>query len=194
MEPAEPPLEPLLLDLPEAIETPRLRLVIPRAGDGAEVTASVRASLPELKQWMPWAHDGYADRDGEVWCRRAVAEFHAREQLQFMLRDRAGGRHVGNVGAFKFDWKVRSCEIGYWLRTDAVGRGFMTEAVAALVSTLQERAGIRRVEIRCDDRNVRSALVAERCGFAREGLFHADSLDCAGQPRDTRVYALVRRA
>ncbi len=46
------------------LHTERLLLRVPHAGDGPMVTASVRESLTELKQWMPWASDSYGEKDG----------------------------------------------------------------------------------------------------------------------------------
>ena len=66
--------DPLLIDLPEELFSSRLRLRVPRAGDGAMVFASVRDSLAELKPWMPWAKDAYSVEDGETWCRKSAAE------------------------------------------------------------------------------------------------------------------------
>ena len=45
-----------------------------------------------------------------------------------------------------------------------------------------------------DDTNERSRRVAERCGFALEGVLRGDTLAPSGEPRDTRVYALTRSA
>ncbi len=74
-------MEPLLIDVPTEIATARLRLRVPRAGDGAAVTPLVRASLAELKPWMPSANDGYDDDAGEAWCRRAAGQFLLRQTL-----------------------------------------------------------------------------------------------------------------
>jgi ribosomal-protein-serine acetyltransferase len=49
----------------------------------------------------------------------------------------------------------------------------------------------RRVEVRMDDTNERSWRVAQRAGFALEGVLRNDSLSPAGVARDTRVYALT---
>ncbi|GAB46994.1 hypothetical protein MOPEL_003_00170 [Mobilicoccus pelagius NBRC 104925] len=68
----------------------------------------------------------------------------------------------------------------------------MWEAVAALVDA-SLAAVLRRVEIRCDPRNVRSAHAAESLGFVREGVLRcsvADPSDPA-RLRDTAVYARV---
>jgi RimJ/RimL family protein N-acetyltransferase len=50
---------------------------------------------------------------------------------------------------------------------------------------------MQRLEIRCDERNRRSAAVAERAGYDREGLFRRDALDPAGNLRNTIIYAKI---
>lgn len=185
------PLEPLLLEFPEVIETTRLRLQVPGPSDGGRICSAVQMSLEQLKPWMPWAKDDYSERDAEIWCRRARGEFHLRKQVQYMIVESRIGEHIGNVGTFKFNWEVRSGEIGYWLRSDRTGQGLMTEAVLAIRDDLVRRLGFRRIEIRCDDGNLASGRVAERAGFALEGVFRSESLTVQGQPRDTRIYAHV---
>jgi RimJ/RimL family protein N-acetyltransferase len=182
-------MNPILLDVPVELQTQRLILRTPRPGEGKIVYPSVRASIEELKTWMPWASDAYNEDAAEEWCRKAAADFIVRNQLQFciFLRD---GRHAGNIGAFRFKWEIPACEIGYWLRTDLVGRGLMTEAAQALNNMLAGTLHMRRIQIVCDNLNRRSYGVAERCGFSLDGTIRAsckspdnDSL------RDERIYS-----
>jgi RimJ/RimL family protein N-acetyltransferase len=183
-------MNPILLSVPEELQTARLRLRTPRPGDGEVVFPSVQGSLAELKAWMPWATDDYSQQSAEEWCRKSAAEFITRVQLQYCLFT-LDGHHAGNVGAFRFDWNVPSCEIGYWLRTDLVGQGLMSEAVNALVAMLVRDLKMVRLEIRCDDRNVRSARVAERCGFQLEGVTRCVERLKDGTLRDRRTYARI---
>jgi RimJ/RimL family protein N-acetyltransferase len=46
----------------------------------------------------------------------------------------------------------------------------------------------RRIEIRCDARNTRSAAVAERAGYTLEARLHHDTRAPDGSLRDTLVY------
>jgi RimJ/RimL family protein N-acetyltransferase len=183
----------LLVDFVDTIDTPRLQLRVPREGDGPAVFASVQASIDELIRWMPWASKEYSSDDAESWCRKARADFHAREQLQFTILERATQKHVGNIGAFKLNFDVPKCEIGYWLRTDRTGRGYMTEALRSLAEYLLVVHAFRRIEVRCDDENTRSSKVAERAGFTLEGTQKCESRDHHAKLRDTRVYARVQR-
>jgi RimJ/RimL family protein N-acetyltransferase len=180
-------MDPMLYDVPESLATARLRLLVPRAGDGARVYPSVRASINELNPWMPWAKPDYSETDAELWCRKSFVEFHARRELQYLMLE--GESHIGSIGAFGFDWEVRSCEIGYWLRSDRVGRGLMSEAVLAVSELAERELKIHRIRIRCDPRNIRSASVARRCGFELDGTMRHDAKDAAGAYRDTLVFS-----
>ena len=182
---------PLLLEVPEELRTARLTLRAPRVGDGATIFPAVRASLPELKVWMPWATDAYALEDAEQWCRRGASAFILREAFAFLMFVE-GGEYVGNISLFNLNWAAPRCEIGYWLATPHCGRGLMTEAVGALFTLACDALKAERVEIRCDDRNERSRRVAERCGFDLEAVLRRENRGADGQLRDTCVFAKLR--
>ena len=84
---------------------------------------------------------------------------------------------VGCVGLLFYpnchqDWGKDSAEIGYWLSDDAVGYGYMTEAVKAL-ETNAFKKGLNRIVIRTDAKNVRSDSVPKRCGYCLEGTLRS---------------------
>ena len=106
--------------------------------------------------------------------------------------DAEPGLLVASVGLHRMDWAVPRFEVGYWRRAGHGGRGYVAEAVQALTRLCFDRLGARRVEIRLDDGNDASRHVAERAGFTLEAVLRGDSLDPAGMPRSTRVYARVR--
>ena len=47
--------EPILVELPVELLTPRLRLVPPSPGDGLMVNRAIAESFVELHRWMDWA-------------------------------------------------------------------------------------------------------------------------------------------
>lgn len=185
--------DPILLDLPEQLTTDRLTLRPPRAGDGARINAAVVESARELAQWMPWARPIPSPRDTELWVRNSAVKFLARQDLNFSLYLKGTDTFVGSCGMPRLNWDVPTFEIGYWLRTSQCGKGYMHEAVEAVTRFAIEHLKARRIEIRCDDHNVRSARVAERAGFTLEGTLRSDARS-GGDPtklRDTRVYAFI---
>jgi RimJ/RimL family protein N-acetyltransferase len=183
--------DPILIDLPETIETERLLLAAPRPGIGPALAVAIAESLGHLSPWMPWAQQAPSFEDSEAVARRLCADFIARRDLAYQIYDLApqGRRLLGGTGLHRLDWDVRRFEIGYWIRASAEGQGYVSEAVMALTRMAFEQLRARRVEIRMDDVNQRSRAVAERCGFELEGILRHDSLTPAGEPRNTCVYA-----
>jgi RimJ/RimL family protein N-acetyltransferase len=191
-------MDPLLIDVPERIETDRLVLRPPRRGDGVLVNDAVRVSLAELGPWLPWAGTMPSVDESEMHCRRQQARFILREDfvLLVFLRGADGGEGelVGGTGLHRIDWSLRRFEIGYWRKTGCEGRGFLTEAVSAVARLAFDVLGARRVEIRMDDNNAPSWRLAERAGFTLEAILRFDAATPQGEPRSTRVYARVRGA
>src|SRR5512138_360966 len=189
-------LDPLLIDVPQAIATERLWLRCPRAGDGPVVNEAIVQTLDDLKPWMPWAQTAPTLEESELHCRRAAARYAAREDLQLLIFERlpgdGEGRLLGGTGLHRMDWSVPRFEIGYWRRSGEGGRGVIGEAVRALARFAFDTLGAQRVEVRMSSDNLRSRAVAQRSGFTFEGVLRRDSRAVNGEPRDTAVYARVR--
>jgi RimJ/RimL family protein N-acetyltransferase len=187
--------DPLLIDVPERLDGERTLLLAPRAGLGAEMALVITQSLSHLRPWMPWAQDAPTVESAELVVRRMQADFIARRDLCFQIYarrpDGSPGRLLGGTGLHRIDWAVRRFEIGYWVRPEAAGQGHVSEAVRLLTALAFGRLGARRVEIRCDTRNLKSRAVAERCGFALEGVLRSNVLGVDGHARDTAVFARI---
>jgi RimJ/RimL family protein N-acetyltransferase len=110
-----------------------------------------------------------------------------------MILLKGTGTIIGGTGLHRIEWSVPKFEIGYWVRTGYGGQGFITEAVNGLTQFAFDTLGARRIEIRCDVRNVRSANVARRAGYPLEATFRHDARDhINGKLRDTYIFAKVR--
>lgn len=191
-------MNPLLIDVPECLETEGLRLRRARPGDGAALCAAVTASQAELRPWMPWAQEETDVEASEAVVRRMHGDFALRTDLPMLVFERGAdgseGRLVGGTGLHRIAWDLPRFEIGYWRRTGCDGLGVATEAARAMTRLAFDHLRARRVEIRMDARNWRSIRVAERAGFTFEGLLRQDARAPDGSVRDTRVYARVRGA
>ncbi len=165
-----PPIDPILLDFPEEFETERLLIRATRPGDGAELNAAIRESRKELAPFMPFARVLPKPEETEALVRRRRLHFLDRSDMMMLMTDRATGQILGSSGLHRMNWDVRRFEIGYWIRTSRAGEGLVTEAVHGLTDYAARFLDANRIEIRCDDRNLRSAAVAERAGFTLEGV------------------------
>ncbi len=188
-------MDPLLEDVPERIETERLILRVARGADAAALNAAVHEALADLSAWMPWAQTAPSLAQSHADCRRMQAKFLLRDDLAMFMFERhpdgSEGGFIGGTGLHRISWTVRRFELGYWCRTRAQGKGYVAEAAQALTRFAFDQLRARRVEVRMDDGNERSWKVAQRAGFAFEGVLRSDSLNPLGLARDTRVYALT---
>jgi RimJ/RimL family protein N-acetyltransferase len=183
-------VNPVLLDLPFPIRTDRLLIRPEREGDGAELNAAILDSFAELHAWMPWAREKPTPEESEENVRRAIAKFISREDLRLAIYDPSSPRLLGMTGLHVHDWKVPALEVGYWVRTPEAGKGYITEAVAALSRYAFEVIGVKRLQLHCDADNERSSAIARRLGFVHEGALRMNGFKADGKRlRDTLVFA-----
>ncbi len=183
-------MDALLLDFPQQFETQRLTIRCPLPGDGPELNAAVLESWENLAQWMPWATERPTVEESEHNVRRAYLRFLAREDLRLSLFMRGTDTLVGSSGLHRIDWEVPKFEIGYWVRKRYARQGLITEAVEGITRFAFQTLGAKRVEIRCDAKNVRSMAVAKRLDFVLDGTLRNDARDhITGELRDTLVFS-----
>jgi RimJ/RimL family protein N-acetyltransferase len=99
---------------------------------------------------------------------------------------------IGWCCLMKWNPDYRSATMGYCLDDSAWGRGFATEAAAALLQWAFDTLDLNRVQAETDTRNGASGRVLEKLGFVLEGTLRQDCI-VEGEVSDTWVYGLLRR-
>lgn len=183
---------PILLDIPETLETERLLLCCPGPGDGTKMQEAILETWETLRIWMPWAKGSPpTEEETEALHRKWKARFLAREEFTFQILSKATGAPVGMIGLHPRNWEVPSFEIGYWCRSACEGRGYISEAVRAVTRLAFEALKAQRVEIRCDLANERSRRVAQRCGYTLEATLRNEERANDSSLRHTQVFSLI---
>jgi len=78
---------------------------------------------------------------------------------------------------YRFNWRGRNVELGYWLDAAMQGKGIVTATCRTMVRHAFEEHQLHKVVISCAIDNPRSRAVAERLGFTQEGILRqADRL------------------
>ncbi|MCM3690531.1 GNAT family N-acetyltransferase [Neobacillus niacini] len=185
-------MKPSLKEFPEEFTTERLLIRKPLPGDGKAVYEAIQASLNELKPWMPWAHMNQTEQDVEANIRNSIAKFITREDLRLHLFNKETGEFIGSSGLHRINWDIPKFEIGYWIDTRFSGRGYISESTDAITKFAFAELNAKRVEIRCDSKNIKSRVIPEKLGFTLEGILKYDSISVASkEPRDTCVFAKI---
>jgi RimJ/RimL family protein N-acetyltransferase len=187
--------EPLPLDIPEALETKRLVLRCPRAGDGEKVHAAVVASLDALRRFpasLGWAMETPSLAASEAFCRSGFANFSARRDFPLLMLLRGTDTVVGSGGLHRVDWSVPKFEIGWWGRTGYTRQGLLTEGVVGILAFGFDILGARRIFALPDDENTASCRLCERVGMQLEGVLRNERAEPGGGLRHTKLYASIR--
>lgn len=184
-------MNPILLDFPDSFDTERLTIRAPRYADANEIVAAVNESLNELRPWMPWAKERANAEATEARLRAAMARWITREDLLMHVYLKGTPTFVIGCGLHRIDWNTGRFEIGYWVRTQFAGLGYVSETVNGLTAFAFKQLKANRVEIRCDATNIRSAAVAKRCGFWLEGILRHDSWSVNGELRSTMIFSKI---
>jgi ribosomal-protein-alanine N-acetyltransferase len=103
----------------------------------------------------------------------------------------ATGELIGQIALHHFDRQNRRCEVGYALARAHWGRGYLGEAMEAMLEHGFGAFELNRVEADVDPRNTASARLLERIGFEREGLLRERWI-VAGEVCDTAFYGLLK--
>ena len=180
-----------LIPLFEELRNERVIVRPYRESDAQALFEAVAESRDHLRPWLPFADEHQTVEESRDWIIHQVANWVLREDLMLGIWEKATNRYLGGSGLYPRNWETRYFEIGYWLRASAEGHGYITEAVQLLTDYAFTELAATRVEIRCDERNVRSAAVTRRLGFVQEARLRNEQLAPDGVLRNTLIFALI---
>jgi RimJ/RimL family protein N-acetyltransferase len=158
--------------------------------DAALIVEAVLASVGQLQPWMTWGHPAYGLAESRTWLKAQVAAFEQRTAFEFAIVSKEG-HYLGGCGLNQIDIVNRRANLGYWVRTDAAGRGAATAAVGLLRQWAFRHTDLERLEIVVAVGNLASQRVAAKSGATREGTLRR-RLRLHGRQHDAALFALVR--
>lgn len=107
------------------------------------------------------------------------------------ITDAQTGERLGAIGYNNYISKFNKAEIGYWLLPEFWRKGYIREALTAVINYLQTELKIHRIESIIEVGNDDSIKVMEKFGFEYEGTMR----DCEiknGKYISLMMYALVK--
>lgn len=148
-------------------------------------------SSPQVMRY--WSSAPLPDREAAADLQREIAEGNESEtMLKWGLALRDSDTVIGTTTLFNLSLDNGRAELGYAMAHAHWGKGYMNEALTALVSHAFEVMELRRLEADVDPRNAASIRTLERLGFQREG-FLRERWHVNGEIQDAFFYGLLRR-
>ncbi len=162
-----------------------------RESDAQALFEAIAESRDHLRPWLPFADEHQTVDESRHWIIQQLANWILRDDLVLSIWEQATGRYLGGTGLHPHDWEIGYFEIGYWIRVSAEGHGYITESVRLLTDYAFDNLKANRIEIRCDELNVRSASIPKRLGYVLEGRLRNDVATTDGRLRTTLVFTLI---
>lgn len=148
----------------------------------------VNENRTKLRRWLPWVDAMQSTTDFTGYIRRCHKQLAAGTDVGYVIQ--ANGRVAGRIGLHFMNEQSKTGAIGYWIGEEFSGRGIVTKACQGVVEIGFTEWNLNRIEIKCATGNGKSAAVAERLGFTKEGVLRqAEWVN--GQPHDLYLYSML---
>lgn len=174
---------------PEMLESERLLLRKPRIKDASFIFETY-ARDPEVTRYLTWKPH-QTIRETEQFLLACGQLWQTGKDFAFAMTLKGDDKLIGMFALHPMKLKV---EVGYALARPYWGKGYMTEALRAMITWAFTQTDIFRVQAFCDVDNLGSARVMEKAGMTREGLLMRYVLhpNISDEPRDVFLYAVVK--
>lgn len=151
---------------------------------------AVRASLPELSDYLPWAVN-YQRSVTAQFVKDSIGAWASGRAYDFAIRMLGDeDAHIGNASVWFVSRANAVGEVGYWIRSDMVGKGIGTEATARVLQVAFEELEMHRVTARIAIGNIASERIVQKLGFLKEGTLR-DEVRVGGRWLDHSVWGLL---
>ena len=180
----------LLLPMPEPINvSKKITLELIEDIHAEPLLALLNANRQHLAIWLPW-----------VGSMQTVEDF--RRYISYCKKQHGEGTDygyvitfndvvAGRIGLHYVHQQNKTAAIGYWLGEAFQGNGIITQSCIALINYGFTSLGLHRIEIKCGTGNYKSAAIAERLQFTKEGtLRQAEWVN--GKPIDLSLYSMLK--
>jgi RimJ/RimL family protein N-acetyltransferase len=118
--------------------------------------------------------------------------FRRRLIFQWGIARRADDKIIGTSTLFHIESNNYRAEVGYALGRAHWGKGYMQEALRALLGYAFCEMKLERIEADVDPRNGASIRTLERLGFEKEGYLR-ERWKVNGEVQDAIIYGLLKR-
>jgi RimJ/RimL family protein N-acetyltransferase len=158
--------------------------------EGHRASLAAAANHAEIWEHMPSRATG---ESFELWFDHALEVALTGREAVWAVRTTADGALVGSTRYMAIEAAHRRLEIGHtWYAPQVWATRVNPACKLALLRYAFETLGFNRVELKTDDRNLRSQAAIAKLGATREGVFRAHMIRADGSLRDSVYFSILR--
>ena len=145
---------------------------------------------PEVARHVLWeAHQNI--HQTKAYIRYVLRQYRMGSPSSFCMELKETGKVIGTIGFMWISNENRSAEVGYSLSRAHWNKGYMTEALAAVLRFGFEDLNLNRIEAQYECDNPASGRVMEHVGMHKEGTLK-ERLYNKSRFVDVELYAILR--
>lgn len=176
-------------DLPE-LYTERLILNRPTLHDLEDFLFHINSTEDYSKNLFNISFP-FTPEQAEKWLERCDLGIDTGASLRFAVREKEAGKLIGTLG-LHLNREHQKAELGYWLGKDFWGKGYLTEALAAILKFGFEELNLNKIYATHFLYNPGSGRVMQKAGMKFEGLQKQEYFQ-HGEFLDVHRYALLKK-
>ena len=113
------------------------------------------------------------------------------EAISWALIEKSTQQFIGDFTYWKIDKKNSRAEIGYTLKPQFWGNGYMTEAMVQILKFGFNNLKLHSIEANVNPKNEKSKKLLKRIGFRKEGYFR-ENYYFDGAYLDSEIFSLLK--
>lgn len=152
------------------LETPRLIIRPPQAGDGKGINEAKLDGYEDCIAWLSWPKKKPTVQEDEQESQNLAKAWDDGTELRFMCIEKQSGKVLGRFAfpAVLNKPYIPMVAISYFLRKSAQGKGYATEMTNALIRYAFDVLRVRKFEIHCEVENIKSQGIPQRLNLPLE--------------------------
>ena len=177
-----------LLEIPK-IETERLILRKITTDDVNDIFEY--ASVPEVTTFVLW-ETHRSKQDSLDFVKFAEEQFNNNLSIIWGIEIKNEKKLIGTIDLR--NWKaIHKCgEVGYVVSKKYWNKGYVSEATKAVIKFGFKELHMNRIEAHCEEENIGSWKVMEKCGMKFEGILR-EKVFIKGRFRTMKMYSILKK-
>lgn len=158
-----------MIKLPKKIDGNRIFLERPKydIATAQEIFAHIEISRASMLPWLDWVDSVKSPQDRLMFLKYVNDCWEQGKEFSYSIRLKKNNIYAGHISVVNISLQDKSAEFGYWLSDNAVGNGYIQEAIKLLEIKLQQ-SGFKKLIIEVDEQNVRSLNVAKKLNYVQD--------------------------
>lgn len=129
--------------------------------------------------------------ESEKFILENLKTYEMKNGLFWSLIEKSSNNFIGDFSFWRIDRKNSRAEIGYTLKPEYWGKGYMKEAMIRIINFGFNELNLHSLEANINPENENSRAILKKLGFKKEAYFR-ENYFYNGQYLDSEIYSLLK--